>query len=127
MIGMSTGGMIIMIQAVRKLHNMNIARIVIRIFHHLGKMAAKNIKEVVIKITKTDQTTKKFTSQKHQANFNMIRREKNKISITIDVHNMNREKPAVHPFLIAIFAGRMDIMQINVQCSTKAQRKSTCC
>ena len=91
----------------------------IRIFHHLGITAANNIKEVVIKINKTDQTTKKFTSQKHRDNFSMILKEKNKISITIDVHNMNREKPAVHPFLIAIFAGRMDIMQINVRLKPK--------
>ena len=86
----------------------------IRIFHHLGITAANNIKEVVIRINKTDQKTKNFISQKDRDNFNMILREKNKISITIDIHNMNREKLVVRPFLIAIFEGRMDIMQINV-------------
>ena len=114
MIGMSTCRMIIMIQAVRKIECRSISRIAIRIFHHLGITAANNIKEFVIRINKTDQKTKNFISQKDRDNFNMILREKNKISITIDIHNMNREKLVVRPFLIAIFEGRMDIMQINV-------------
>ena len=34
--------------------------------------------------------------------------EKTRISMTIDVDNINRVKPMVHPFLIAIFGGKMD-------------------
>ena len=85
------------------------------IFHHLGITVVNNIKEVVIRINKINQTTKNSISQEHRDNFNMILREKTQISMTINVHNMNRVKPVVHPFLIAIFAGKMDIMQINVR------------
>ena len=65
MIGMSIGGMIVMIQAMTKINNMIIAKIGIGISHHLGITIVNNIEEIVIRINKIDQTTKNSISQKH--------------------------------------------------------------
>ena len=114
MIGMSTDGMIITIQAARTIDNMIIEKFGTRIVLHLGITVIKRIKEVVIRTNKIDQTIKNSISQKHRDKFSMTLREKTLNSTKIDVLSMNKVKLVVHSCLIAIFAGKMDIMRINV-------------
>ena len=119
MIGMSTSGMTITIQAVRTIDSMIIDKIGTMIVLHLGITVINSIKEVVMRTNKIDQAIKNSISQKHRDNFSMTLREKTRNSTKIDVLSMNKVKLVVHSFLIAIVAGKMDIIRMNVRLKPK--------
>ena len=109
-----TGEMIIKVQHKKMTNCMIIEKVENKIFQHDRITIVNSKKEVVIRINRIDPRTKNFISQKHYDNFKMILRETIRITMRMDVPNMNRGKAVDHSFLAAICAGKMDIMLINV-------------
>ena len=93
---------------------MIIDRVENKIFRHRKITIVNSKKEVVIRINRINPTTENSISQNCHENFSMILRGKIQILMRMDVHNMNKVRAVDHSFLIAIFVGRVDIMQINV-------------
>ena len=128
-IRMITSGTIVMIQVEKRIDKTliegMIAIIGIKILLHLEKtVTGNNIEGVVIRKTANriiGHPTRNLISQKHLGNFNMISKGRTQISTKLVDHNMNMVRLVVHQSKIATFAGKMAIMQTNVQLGTRGK------